>query len=406
MSEFVKAESLMSREELILEIERLKVQLTTPTAPQSDQPLGTCRYESEPHPKYELKNARQLSHACVDWKAGDRPAQGEPRGAIKTWWCQMCQRDHSICYPLSEVLAAPASQPERGRVADELVHHMRGFAEECLRRIAVNPGRDEIRVDGYELHTKQTYTDIIRLCDRVVPPSQPVAPEEITDMRMCEIHRLTLHENQLYRFTAAPGCQKCADYLNPNGATPSSGADTNEVVAPTSEHAIAPATVKEGIESVASSGADARELIEQLSELIYHETEETFGGTKRCNFWLEKEPAAALLESFRAETLARAMELTVKWRKPLDFGGDPKAEWQYRTLVREMMYTCADELEEALGSDPNWLARQIAKASLDGADFVLRSDSHAISRYRNGLKSQLAALESTNSKLAPTSKKE
>lgn len=62
-----------------------------------------------------------------------------------------------------------------------------------------------------------------------------------------------------------------------------------------------------------------------------------------------------------------------------------------------MASKASEELCELIS---NWLARQIAKASLDGADFVLRSDSHAISRYRNGLKSQLAALESALSKLS------
>ena len=47
-------------------------------------------------------------------------------------------------------------------MSDELIHHMRGFAEECLRRIELNP-----EVSGNELHTKQTYVDIMKLCDRV-----------------------------------------------------------------------------------------------------------------------------------------------------------------------------------------------------------------------------------------------
>ena len=109
----------------------------------------------------------------------DQPAQGERKQIeiLRRWLFtvgvdEQSKRAEQLMALLKRegIVAAPASQPERGRVADELVHHMRGFAEECLRRIAVNPGRDEIRVDGYELHTKQTYTDIIRLCDRVVPP--------------------------------------------------------------------------------------------------------------------------------------------------------------------------------------------------------------------------------------------
>ena len=51
-------------------------------------------------------------------------------------------------------------------MSDELIHHMRGFAEECLRRIELNP-----EVSGNELHTKQTYVDIMKLCDRV--PASP-----------------------------------------------------------------------------------------------------------------------------------------------------------------------------------------------------------------------------------------
>ena len=59
-------------------------------------------------------------------------------------------------------------------MSDELIHHMRGFAEECLRRIELNP-----EVSGNELHTKQTYVDIMKLCDRVpaAPQSDPLTKE-------------------------------------------------------------------------------------------------------------------------------------------------------------------------------------------------------------------------------------
>ena len=58
---------------------------------------------------------------------------------------------------------------------------------------------------------------------RAAPASQPSVPEPITEMRMCEIPYLILHENQLYRFSVAAGCKECADYLNPPApADPSS----------------------------------------------------------------------------------------------------------------------------------------------------------------------------------------
>ena len=61
-------------------------------------------------------------------------------------------------------------------MSDELIHHMRGFAEECLRRIELNP-----EVSGNELHTKQTYVDIMKLCDRVpaAPQSDQPAPDDL-----------------------------------------------------------------------------------------------------------------------------------------------------------------------------------------------------------------------------------
>ena len=58
---------------------------------------------------------------------------------------------------------------------------------------------------------------------QAAPASQPSVPEPITEMRMCEIPYLILHENQLYRFSVAAGCKECADYLNPPApADPSS----------------------------------------------------------------------------------------------------------------------------------------------------------------------------------------
>jgi hypothetical protein len=68
-------------------------------------------------------------------------------------------------------------------MSDELVHHMRGFAEECLCRIAANP-----ETDGNELHTRQTYADIITLCNRVVAPSaQETAGSETQSLSADEI---------------------------------------------------------------------------------------------------------------------------------------------------------------------------------------------------------------------------
>jgi len=43
--------------------------------------------------------------------------------------------------------------------AGVLTGKMRDFAEECLRRIALNP-----ETNGHELHTKDTYEDILKLC--------------------------------------------------------------------------------------------------------------------------------------------------------------------------------------------------------------------------------------------------
>ena len=105
-------------------------------APQSDQPLGTCRYESEPHPKYELKNARQLSHACVDWKAGDRPAQGAsalniltrlveaytgPKGSVPDgirWGLWFEAKKFLEAAPASQPVAPPSGADARELAAD------------------------------------------------------------------------------------------------------------------------------------------------------------------------------------------------------------------------------------------------------------------------------------------------
>lgn len=47
-------------------------------------------------------------------------------------------------------------------------------------------------------------------------PAQPASQQgEVTEMMLCEIDALILHPGQLYRFTAADGCQACADYLSP-----------------------------------------------------------------------------------------------------------------------------------------------------------------------------------------------
>ena len=41
-------------------------------------------------------------------------------------------------------------------------------------------------------------------------------------------------------------------------------------------------------------------------------------------------------------------ELAAKWRKPIDCGGDPKADEEYRRWTHEARMECADELEAAL----------------------------------------------------------
>ena len=75
-------------------------------------------------------------------------------------------------------------------MSDELIHHMRGFAEECLRRIELNP-----EVSGNELHTKQTYVDIMKLCDRVpaAPQSDPLTKEAEAKERHGERCKQEMH---------------------------------------------------------------------------------------------------------------------------------------------------------------------------------------------------------------------
>lgn len=149
-----------------------------------------------------------------------------------------------------------------------------------------------------------------------------------------------------------------------------------------------------------SSGADARELAEKFQKRLTKEATARPDGV----WWagpLFVSELAALLESFRA---AAVEEARIFLQDPAN-----RKKWgkgEAHPIAAYGHYYSAGEYLRELQPDPNWLARQIAKASLDGADFVLRSDSHAISRYRNGLKSQLAALESAKSNPAPTSKKE
>lgn len=62
-----------------------------------------------------------------------------------------------------------AAQPSEAAV---LVGKMHDFANECLRRIAANP-----HTDGDELHTKDIYLDILKLCSLAVQSLTPNAGE-------------------------------------------------------------------------------------------------------------------------------------------------------------------------------------------------------------------------------------
>jgi hypothetical protein len=73
----------------------------------------------------------------------------------------------------------------------ELIHHMKGFAEECLRRIEATPS-----VDGNELHTKQTYTDILKLCESRERLRSQVYAEAIEDACHKIIAWFQRHEGQ------------------------------------------------------------------------------------------------------------------------------------------------------------------------------------------------------------------
>lgn len=72
-----------------------------------------------------------------------------------------------------------AAAPATGQAASTpvLVGKMRQFAEECLRRIALNP-----ETDGDELHTKDTYQDILKLC-ALAGPATPKQEEGATGNR-------------------------------------------------------------------------------------------------------------------------------------------------------------------------------------------------------------------------------
>lgn len=39
----------------------------------------------------------------------------------------------------------------------------------------------------------------------------PVKPEEVTEMFLCETQGLFLRPNQLYRFKVSPGCESCLE---------------------------------------------------------------------------------------------------------------------------------------------------------------------------------------------------
>lgn len=141
-----------------------------------------------------------------------------------------------------------------------------------------------------------------------------------------------------------------------------------------------------------SSGADAIHAAKKFFQSI-----PTYSNTAR-----EIDRLAALLESFRAETLERAAQAVdageTKWKE-----GD----------CREEDCGCVTEWIKkeirALSPDPNWLARQIAEAELEEAKqwhAILRKEVPHVEGDTFECCALISALESTKSNLAPTSKKE
>jgi hypothetical protein len=96
---------------------------------------------------------------------------------------------------------------------------------EAVRVIVETTLRERGRpLDGYRSSI------IDRLC---ALPTVSAPGEAVTEMRICEVPWLQLCTDQLYRFSAAPGCKGCAEaiagYAKESAAIPNASAAGREV---------------------------------------------------------------------------------------------------------------------------------------------------------------------------------
>ena len=204
---------------------------------------------------------------------------------------------------------------------------------------------------------------------RLAAQGKPAAPQSD---QPCELHRKL--NCQWMTCQAAPASQPSAPAQKPHldGITP--------------EFQPSPASV------------DAREWAERVDALY-----------REYGQYVNVSRLATLLESFRAETLARMLELLNSHRllsgKPGDECSCGKWNANYTNRDRDVWQAWLQHIR-ALSPDHNWLARQIAEAQIaeldaletvtDEAGVLAEWGSVAQIRYKNRRR---AALESASAKL-------
>ena len=297
-------------------------------------------------------------------------------------------------------------------MSDELIHHMRGFAEECLRRIELNP-----EVSGNELHTKQTYVDIMKLCDRVpaAPQSDPLTKEAEASVRLdgdthCvddtppsdqpeqgrpldELNELIAIADRDGTLDIRPGLKRIAAKLAAPASQPSAPAQKPHLDGITPEFQPSPASVdaREWAERIMVRWLEGNITLESLAALLesfraatLEQAAQLVSDTPRTpaltgamdsltdkirNLGSDHNWLARQLDEVRANTLAHMLELLNGHRllsgKPGDECSCGKWNANYPDRDRDVWQAWLQHIR-ALSPDPNWLARQIAEARIEG----------------------------------------
>lgn len=109
-----------------------------------------------------------------------------------------------------EYLASALAQPQPEK--DGEVEAAKAILVRALDYVGNRSDGELVKLADRAEHWMRGSASVIQAHEILAAATTPSEQPAVTDMRVCEIHRLTLHENQLYRFTADPNCADCLAY--------------------------------------------------------------------------------------------------------------------------------------------------------------------------------------------------